>query len=261
MAINRIRIRTSKAEREAIKRFIKDCINNNIVGFGPKYFMPSRINRLVMANRGRIGIPKILSEDTVPYLYRQMLANKEIMIREDDNNGCYLVTDEDPDRQIEKAEAAELIKQVEEANNNNTNTIKEEEKETMAQPEVKGGEDIKFKELNENKIEKSIRNTKEFMEAINRVAKGEFDEDIEDAYQLPLLKIAERWTIRKQFSLEEGKHFYKLYKEVFYLENPGKYYFQEVQPTIYRRIAAQHENGDKEWAEAVAKEMHISIVE
>lgn len=260
MAINRIRIRTSKAEREAIKRFIKDCINHNIVGFGPKYFMPGRLNKLVMANRGRVGIPKILSEDTVPYLYRQMLENKEIMIREDDDQGCYLVTDEDPNREIEKAETAELEKQVEEANNKINNT-QEEEKTIMATEPIVKGEDKKFNELNENKIEKSVRNTKEFMNAINRVAKGEFDEDIDDAYQLPLLKIAERWTIRKQFSLEEGKHFYKLYKEVFYIQNPGKYYFEEVEPTIYRRIAKQHEQGDKEWAEAVAKEMHISIVE
>ena len=118
-----------------------------------------------------------------------------------------------------------------------------------------------FNQLNENKVEKSIRNSKEFAKAIERAKKGEFDVDIDDVTGADLLKITEKWSIRKQFSLAEGKHFYKLYKEVFYIENPHKYYFETVDPTVFRRIASQKETGDKEWADAVAKEMKIDIVE
>lgn len=118
-----------------------------------------------------------------------------------------------------------------------------------------------FNKLNENKIEKSIRNSKEFAKAIERAKKGEFDVDVDDVTNADLLKVTEKWSIRKEFSLREGKHFYKLYKEVFYIENPHKYYFETVDPTVYRRIAVQKESGDKEWADAVAKEEKIDIVE
>ena len=119
----------------------------------------------------------------------------------------------------------------------------------------------KFAELNENKVEKSIRNSKEFKEALERAMKGEFDKDIDSAKGLNFLKVYENWTIRKMFSLERGEDYYKLYKEVFYVENPGKYYFDTVNPTIYRRIAGQHEEGDKKWANAVAKHLGIKIVD
>lgn len=118
-----------------------------------------------------------------------------------------------------------------------------------------------FNQLNENKVEKSIRNSKEFAKAIERANKGDFDIDTDDVTNADLLKVTEKWSIRKQFSLAEGKHFYKLYKEVFYIENPHKYYFETVDPIVYRRIAGQKETGDKAWADAVAKEMKIDIVE
>ena len=120
--------------------------------------------------------------------------------------------------------------------------------------------DTKFQEINENKVEKSIRNSKEFKEALERAMKGEFDKNIDSATGLNFLKVYENWTIRKIFSLEKGEDYYKLYKEVFYIENPGKHYFDTVNPTIYRRIAAQHEQGDKNWAEAVAKHLGIKII-
>ena len=121
--------------------------------------------------------------------------------------------------------------------------------------------DAAFTKLNENKVEKSLRNTKEFNDAIARAQKGDFDKDITDATGADFLKITERWSIRKDFSIKEGKDFYQLYKEVFYIQNPHKYYFDTVEPTVYRRIAKQSEQGDKEWADAVAKHLKISIVE
>ena len=63
--------------------------------------------------------------------------------------------------------------------------------------------DKRFEELNENKVQKSLRNSKEFAEVLARAQKGEFDEDIDDAYGMDLLKVTEIWSIRKQFSLEE----------------------------------------------------------
>lgn len=119
----------------------------------------------------------------------------------------------------------------------------------------------KFQQITENKVEKSLRNTKEFAKALSRASKGEFDEELDCATNMDLLKVTELWTIRKQFCLDEGKHFYKLYKEVFYIENPHKYYFETVNPTVYRRIAAQKEHGDKDWADAVAKELGIAIID
>lgn len=121
--------------------------------------------------------------------------------------------------------------------------------------------DKAFQEINENKVEKSLRNSKEFATALERAQKGEFDVDVTSVCGADLLKVTERWSIRKQFSLAEGKDYYKLYKEVFYLENPHKYYFETVQPKIYRRIATQKEQGDKDWATAVAKHLNIEIVE
>ena len=243
--MNRIRIRTSKKEREKIREAIKNLINQRLVGEGPKYFYPGQINRKIMTMRGRNGIPNMLSEDTVPYLYRQMLADGEIIIKEDEEGKAYLVTKENqslsPKELIEKGK--------EELTNQFKENIEKQEKEYNKMEHNK--EDAQFKKINENKVEK----------AINRVAKGEFDENIEDATNLPFLKVAEKWSIHKHFSLEEGKEYYQLYKEVFYIENPGKYYFETVEPTIYRRISRQHESGDIEWAKAVAAHLNIKIAD
>jgi len=119
----------------------------------------------------------------------------------------------------------------------------------------------KFAELNENKVEKSLRNSKAFADVLEKAQKGEFDVDIDDACGADFLKVTEKWSIRKQFSIELGMEYYKLYKEVFYVEDPHKYYFDTVEPTIYRRISGQKEQGDKKWADAVAKYLNIEIVE
>lgn len=118
-----------------------------------------------------------------------------------------------------------------------------------------------FKNLTENKVEKSLRNSEAFKNAMHRASKGEFDEDVTDVCGADLLKVTEIWSIRKMFSLEEGKDYYKLYKEVFYIQDPHKYYFDTVEPTVYRRISGQKEQGDKEWADAVAKHLGIQIIE
>lgn len=120
--------------------------------------------------------------------------------------------------------------------------------------------DKTFEAMNENKIQKSDRNNTILSNALKRAQKGDFDEDLKNATNMDLLKVYERFTIREIFSIEEGKTFFKLYKEVFYINDPHKYYYETVEPTVYRRISAQHEQGDSEWAEAVAKEMDIKIV-
>lgn len=121
--------------------------------------------------------------------------------------------------------------------------------------------DNAFKNLTENKVEKSLRNSKAFKDVLKKAGEGKFDIDVTDVCGEDLLKVTEIWSIRKMFSLEEGKDYYKLYKEVFYVENPHKYYFETVNPTIYRRISGQKEQGDKEWADAVAKHLGIQIIE
>ena len=78
---------------------------------------------------------------------------------------------------------------------------------------------------------------------------------------LPLLKITEVFTLRKFFSIELGKEYYQLYKEKFYIENPGSNYFDTVNDTVYRKVVAQHEKGDKEWAEAVSAHLNVQIEE
>lgn len=121
--------------------------------------------------------------------------------------------------------------------------------------------DNKIKELTENKVEKSVRNSKALEAAIKRASKGEYDTDIDSSKGMQLLKITEKWTIRKVFSIIEGKHFYKLFKEVFYINDPAKKYYDTVEPTIYRRVAAQKEHGDLDWAKAVAAELNATIIE
>lgn len=255
--MNKIRIRTTQKERAAIRAAIKQIIDQRLVGEGNKYFFAGQLNKRIMSMRGKRGLPRMIAESTVPYFYNEMLKAGEIIVKEDENGLAYLVTKEHQDMtpaQLIEQGKEELAKQFME-------DIKENqiEKENTIMNNAK--EDAQFKKINENKVEKSIRNTKEFMNAINRVAKGEFDEDIDDATNLPFLKVAEKWSIHKQFSLEEGKDFYQLYKEVFYIENPGKYYFEVVEPTIYRRISRQHEHGDIEWAKAVAAHLSIEIAE
>ena len=122
---------------------------------------------------------------------------------------------------------------------------------------------------NENKIEKSIRNSEKFLSTLARAASAEFDVELTDAREsgelqgtstrLPLLKVTELFTIRKKFSLEQGKNYYQLYKEKFYIENPGSNYFETVKDTIYRTVVAQKETGDLEWAKAVAEHMDIEV--
>lgn len=111
----------------------------------------------------------------------------------------------------------------------------------------------------ENKIEKSLRNSKAFQNALHRAAKGDFDEDLESATNMDFLKVTEKWNIREIFSLEKGTTYFKLYKEVYYVEDPHKYYFDTVEPTVYRRISGQKETGDKKWAERIAHEFGCDI--
>lgn len=120
--------------------------------------------------------------------------------------------------------------------------------------------DATFEAMNENKIQKSNRNNTILNNALKRAQKGDFDEDVKNVTGEDLLKVTERFSIREIFSIEEGKTFFKLYKEVFYINDPHKHYFETVEPTVYRRIATQHEQGDAEWAEAVSKEMGIEII-
>ena len=111
----------------------------------------------------------------------------------------------------------------------------------------------------ENKIEKSLRNSEAFKNALHRASRGNFDEDLESATNMDLLKVTEKWNIREIFSLEKGSTYFKLYKEVYYIENPHKYYYDTVEPTVYRRIAGQKETGDKKWAERIAQEFNCDI--
>lgn len=120
--------------------------------------------------------------------------------------------------------------------------------------------DATFEAMNENKIQKSARNNTILANALKRAKKGDFDEDLNEVKGMDLLKVTEIFSIREIFSIEEGKTFFKLYKEVFYINDPHKYYFETVEPTVYRRISGQHEQGDEDWAKAVAKEMGIEII-
>lgn len=121
--------------------------------------------------------------------------------------------------------------------------------------------DVTFNNITENKVEKSIRNMKAFHDAIKRAKKGEFDIDVTSVKKQELLKIEERWSLRKAFDIAQGKHYYKLFKEVFYINDPQKKYFDQVEPTVYRRVVAQKEHGDRQWAEAVAQELPATIIE
>ena len=122
--------------------------------------------------------------------------------------------------------------------------------------------DAKFTQLNENKIEKSLRNSTAFQQAFIKASKGEFDEDLNCATNMDLLKVTEVFTIHKQFNLETGKDQFKLYKEVFYIQDPHKYYFDEVEPTVYRRVSGQHEiYDDEDIAKRVAKQCNLAVVD
>ena len=120
---------------------------------------------------------------------------------------------------------------------------------------------------NENKVEKSIRNTKEFEAVLARAQAGDYDKELDDARtegdiqgtrnRLPLLKVTEHWSIRKHFSIEKGEDYFQLYKEKFYVENPGSNYFETVNPVVYRTVVSQKEKGDAKWAKAVAANLDI----
>lgn len=121
---------------------------------------------------------------------------------------------------------------------------------------------------NENKVEKSFRNTKAFKELFERASKGEFDQELSEAREnglegtssrLPLLKVTEIWSIRKHFSIASSQDYYKLYKEKFYINNPGSNYVETVDPTIYRKVVAQSEEGDKKWAKAVSAHLGVEV--
>ena len=119
--------------------------------------------------------------------------------------------------------------------------------------------DEAYKRKEENKVEKSLRNSEAFQKALARAMKGDFDEDLECATNMDLLKITEKWSIREIFNLETGDTYFKLYKEVYYVADPHKYYFETVEQTIFRRIAGQKEQGDKEWAKKIAAEYGCAI--
>lgn len=257
----KIRFRTTRKQQDAIKREIKRLIDDNLIGTGPKRFMPNKVCKKVQAQRGTKGLPGFITDKMVWYYFNQLRQDGEIFIKEDGEGEAYLVTKEKPNRLLSEVKEAELAREKEQTNNN-----KEEEVEkTMTKINVIDAndkkKDEKFARIVENKIQKSIRNTREFKNALNRALMGGYDEDIDDATGQDFLKVTERWSIRKIFSIELGDDYYKLYKEVYYIEDPHKYYFEEVNPTIYRRLAAQHEEGDRKWAEAVAKHENIAIVE
>lgn len=247
-----IKLRLTHAQRDAVRTEIKRLVDNNLVGTGPKYTAPSRIARKVYAQRGLKGLPQFFGVGCVEYYVSQMLKDGELIAKEDENGECYIVTKENPNRDL--AEGPIETKQ-----ENNMEEKEVKKIEVVDKNDKKADE--KFARMVENKIQKSYRNTREFKTALNRALMGGYDEDIDDATGAPFLKVCERWTIRKIFSIETGEDYFKLYKEVYYIENPGKYYFEEVNPTIYRRIAAQHEEGDRKWAEAVSKHENIQIVE
>ena len=248
----KIRIRLTHAQKDAVRKEIKRLVDNNLIGTGPKYTAPSRIARKVYAQRGLRGLPRLFGVGCVEYYVTQMLKEGELIAKEDANGECYLVTKENPNRDLTEGPI-----ETKQENNMEENEVKKIE--VVDKNDKKADE--KFARMVENKIQKSFRNTREFKNALNRALMGGYDEDIDDATGVPLLKICERWTIRKIFSIETGEDYFKLYKEVYYIENPSKYYFEEVNPTIYRRIAAQHEEGDRKWAEAVSKHENIQIVE
>lgn len=247
-----IRLRLTHAQRDAVRTEIKRLVDNNLIGTGPKYTAPSRIARKVYAQRGLRGLPQLFGVGCVEYYATQMLKEGELIAKEDEHGECYLVTKENPNRDLTEGPI-----ETKQENNMEENEVKKIE--VVDKNDKKADE--KFARMVENKIQKSYRNTREFKTALNRALMGGYDEDIDDATGAPFLKVCERWTIRKIFSIETGEDYFKLYKEVYYIENPGKYYFEEVNPTIYRRIAAQHEEGDRKWAEAVSKHENIQIVE
>lgn len=122
---------------------------------------------------------------------------------------------------------------------------------------------------NEDKITKSFRNSEAFKLVLEAAQKGEFDFELDEAREagelegtstrLPLLKVTELWSIRRHFSIAEGAEYYKLYKEKFYVENPGSNYSDTVKPNVYRAVVAQKEQGGLEWANAVAEHFGIEV--
>lgn len=247
----KIRVRLTKKQKNAVVKEIKRLVDENLVGTGPRFRAPSRIASKVYAQRGMKGLPKVFGTGCVEYYVTKMIKEGELIAKEDEFGECYFVTKEKQDRDLTEGPAKTQQENNMEDNEMKINITDKNDKKA----------DEKFARMVENKIQKSFRNTREFKTALNRALMGAYDEDIEDATGAPFLKVCERWTIRKIFSIETGEDYYKLYKEVYYIENPGKYYFEEVNPTIYRRVAPQHEEGDRKWAEAVSKHENIEIIE
>lgn len=123
--------------------------------------------------------------------------------------------------------------------------------------------------VKENKVEKSIRNSEMFQAVLARAQKGDFDKELDQAREdgdlqgtstrLPLLKVTEIWSIRKHFSIKTGSEYFQLYKEKFYIENPGSNYFDTVNPSVYRLVVAQAETGDEQWAAAVSAHLNVDV--
>lgn len=124
---------------------------------------------------------------------------------------------------------------------------------------------------NENKIEKSTRNNKLFFDMVQNALKANSTIDLDEAREngtlvgtnnrLPLLKVKEVFSIRKEFDLETAEDKYILYKEKYYVENPGSNYAETVSQNVYRKVVRQHENGNADWAKRISDKLGIKIVE
>lgn len=238
------RIRLNNRQKKAVIKEVKRLIDDGLVGTGSKPTAAGRVANLVYAQRGTKGLPRLFGTGCVEYYVNKMIKEGTIIFKTNEDGETYMVTKENQNNQFN--------------NNGGNNTMATKINVVDANDAKK---DEAFAHYIENKIAKSVRNTREFKNALNRALQGGYDEDVADVTGADLLKVCERWSIRKIFSLEKGEDYYKLFKEVFYIENPHKYYFEEVNPTIYRRLAPQHEEGDRKWADAVALHENIAIID
>ena len=95
-----IRIRLTNKQRNAVRAEIKRLVDNNLIGTGPKYTAPSRVARLVYANRGLRGLPQLFGSGCVEYYVTQMLKDGDLIAKEDEDGECYLVTKENQNRDL-----------------------------------------------------------------------------------------------------------------------------------------------------------------
>lgn len=99
-----------------------------------------------------------------------------------------------------------------------------------------------YKVLGENKIDKCNRNNEALEKTFNRALKGDFDVTKMDVTGEDLLKVKQIFHIRREFVLETSTFIYHSYKEVFYIQDPHKYNFDDVcEPIVIRRISSQSE--------------------